>query len=90
MTGIMDNPVTNGSEGKESLSKWLQQLREVSVETNEEWSDKLGIERSAITCVKPSGTVGSWSILPVVYMLAITHIIFGLFVQTTKTHSVSS
>ena len=58
MTGIMDNPVTNGSEGKEKLSKWLQQLREVAVETNEEWSDKLGIERSAaITCVKPSGTV---------------------------------
>ena len=45
MTGIMDNPVTNGSEGKES-SKWLQQLREAPVETNEEWSDKLGIERS--------------------------------------------
>ena len=58
MTGIMDNPVTNGSEGKEKLSKWLQQLREVAVETNEEWADKLGIERSAaITCVKPSGTV---------------------------------
>ena len=58
MTGIMDNPVTNGSEGKEKLSKWLQQLREVAVETNEEWADNLGIERSAaITCVKPSCTV---------------------------------
>ena len=30
----------------------------MAVDTNKEWADKLGIERSAaITCVKPSGTV---------------------------------
>ena len=33
-------------------------LRDVAVETNKEYAEKLGIERSAsITCVKPSGTV---------------------------------
>ena len=58
MTGIMDHPVCNGSEGEEKLRKWLTEMREVAVDTNEEWADKLGIERSAaITCVKPSGTV---------------------------------
>lgn len=36
----------------------LNQLREVAVETNKEWAEKLGINQSAaITCVKPSGTV---------------------------------
>ena len=56
MTGIMDNTLTNGKEG--DLTALLDHLREVAVETNAEWADKLGIERSAaITCVKPSGTV---------------------------------
>lgn len=37
---------------------WLSQLKEVAIETNKEWADKLGIPAStAITCVKPSGTV---------------------------------
>ena len=58
MTGIMDHPTMNGSEGKKKLSKWLQELREVAIETNEEWAKKIGIENSAaISCVKPSGTV---------------------------------
>lgn len=36
----------------------LGKLREVAVETNKEWSERLGINQSAaITCVKPSGTV---------------------------------
>ena len=56
MTGIMDNTLTNGKEG--DLTAMLDRLRELAVETNAEWADKLGIERStAITCVKPSGTV---------------------------------
>lgn len=56
MTGIMDNTLTNGKEG--GLNVLLDHLREVAVETNAEWADKMGIERSAaITCVKPSGTV---------------------------------
>ena len=56
MTGIMDNTLTNGKEG--DLTAMLDHLRELAVETNAEWAEKLGIERStAITCVKPSGTV---------------------------------
>ena len=56
LTGILDNKFTNGTE--DGLEKLLDKLRTVSVETNKEWSDKLGIPRSAaITCVKPSGTV---------------------------------
>ena len=56
LTGIMDNPLTNGSKGK--LNELLEELRDVAYETNCEWADKLGVPRSAaITCVKPSGTV---------------------------------
>jgi len=56
LTGIMDNPLmTTKNEG---LANTLRYLKEVSVETNKEWSEKLGIPVStAITCVKPSGTV---------------------------------
>jgi ribonucleoside-diphosphate reductase alpha chain len=56
MTGIMDNPLTNGKE--DGLDKRLSALREIAIETNKEWATKLGINPSvAITCVKPSGTV---------------------------------
>ena len=56
LTGIMDNPLTNGS--KKGVDKLLEELRDIAYETNKEWADKLGIKRSAaITCVKPSGTV---------------------------------
>ena len=56
LTGIMDNPLTNGS--KKGLDKLLEELRDIAYETNKEWADKLGIPVSAaITCVKPSGTV---------------------------------
>jgi len=56
MTGIMDNELTNGGEG--DLDSMLQRLRQVAVDTNEVWADSLGIKQStAITCVKPSGTV---------------------------------
>ncbi len=56
LTGIMDNPLmTTKNEG---LANTLQYLKEVAVETNKEWAEKLGIPVStAITCVKPSGTV---------------------------------
>ena len=56
LTGIMDNPVmTTKNKG---LDKTLENLRNVAVVTNAEWSDRLGIPQSAaITCVKPSGTV---------------------------------
>ena len=56
LTGIMDNALmTCRNEGLEST---LEHLRTVAVDTNAEWADRLGIPRStAITCVKPSGTV---------------------------------
>ena len=56
LTGIMDNRLTT-SENR-GLKKTLEHLRSVAVDTNSEWADRLGIPRStAITCVKPSGTV---------------------------------
>jgi len=56
LTGIMDNPLmTLKNEG---LDKTLAHLKEVAVATNAEWAAKLGIPvATAITCVKPSGTV---------------------------------
>jgi len=56
LTGIMDNEYTNGKKG--DIKELLSYLREEAVKTNKEWAKKLGIEPStAITCVKPSGTV---------------------------------
>ena len=58
MTGIMDCPLLNGVNGRESRNQLLNQLREVSEQTNREFAGAFGIEASAaITCVKPSGTV---------------------------------
>ena len=56
LTGIMDNPLmTSKNKG---LEKTLDHLRQIAVSTNMEWADRLGIPAStAITCVKPSGTV---------------------------------
>ena len=57
MTGIMDHWLLGKGESKD-LAKWLEDIRDVAVDTNKEWADKLGIAQSAaITCVKPSGTV---------------------------------
>ena len=56
LTGIMDNPLMTLKNA--GLDKTLQYLKEVAVETNKQWSETLGIPVStAITCVKPSGTV---------------------------------
>ena len=56
LTGIMDNQITNGSAG--DIRFILDTLRETAIETNKEWADRFGINQStAITCVKPSGTV---------------------------------
>lgn len=59
LTGIMDHPVLNGTEGlEEDLATNLQLLRDHARSVNEEWAERLGIPASAsITCVKPSGTV---------------------------------
>jgi ribonucleoside-diphosphate reductase alpha chain len=58
LTGIMDNPLTNGKKGTKALEALLDDLRETAIETNKRWADRLGIaQATAITCVKPSGTV---------------------------------
>jgi ribonucleoside-diphosphate reductase alpha chain len=56
MTGIMDNPLmTTKNTG---LEKTLEHLKSIAVITNAEWAERLGIPvATAISCVKPSGTV---------------------------------
>ncbi|MAO21569.1 MAG: hypothetical protein CMJ25_12530 [Phycisphaerae bacterium] len=56
LTGIMDNPLmTTKNKG---LEKTLEHLKAIAVSTNAEWAERLNIPVStAITCVKPSGTV---------------------------------
>ena len=56
LTGIMDNPLMTTHNPE--LEKTLGKLRKLSVTTNIKWAGHLGIPAStAITCVKPSGTV---------------------------------
>ena len=56
LTGIMDNPITNGTDKK--LNETLCYLKKYSIVTNKEYARKWNIPQStAITCVKPSGTV---------------------------------
>lgn len=71
LTGILDNIALSGvmdrdagvanwfcGNEEKNLSNILEALKQVAVDTNKEWADKLGIPVSAaITCVKPSGTV---------------------------------
>ena len=60
LTGIMDHPVLSGQpvSGSFELTDWLTELKEVAIETNKIWAERLGINpATAITCVKPSGTV---------------------------------
>lgn len=52
LTGICDNL---GVLGRAEV---LEELRQIVIETNAEWADRLGINPSvSTTCVKPSGTV---------------------------------
>jgi len=52
LTGVCDNLEVLLGDGV------LDKLRSIAVETNVEWANRLGINPStAITCVKPSGTV---------------------------------
>lgn len=53
LTGIMDSPLTNNPQ-----KNFLSGLKQVSIDINKELAKKLKIPQStAITCVKPSGTV---------------------------------
>lgn len=57
LTGIYDNKIFYTPGAK--LNGILEELKELAVETNSIWAEKLGINASAaITCVKPSGTAG--------------------------------
>ena len=56
LTGILDCPILSPDNG--ALEGTLEELREVAVQTNKKYAKILGIPQStAITCVKPSGTV---------------------------------
>ena len=56
LTGIMDNPLMTTTNS--GLDKTLGYLKDVAINTNAEWAERLGIPvAAAITCVKPSGTV---------------------------------
>jgi len=67
LTGILDHPVMSDSDDAKAfdeladglhLPEVLTQLKQIAIDTNKEWAKKLGINQStAITCVKPSGTV---------------------------------
>lgn len=69
LTGIMDNEMLNKSFSRfvddgsrfgkvESLDILLEEMRQVSIDTNKEYAEAIGINQSAATtCVKPSGTV---------------------------------
>jgi ribonucleoside-triphosphate reductase len=55
LTGIMDHGVL--SKNVDS-PRWLEEMKQVAVDTNKKYANMLGIpQSSAITCVKPSGTV---------------------------------
>ena len=55
LTGIMDHSVLSKNTDSK---KWLEEMRQTAVDTNKEFAQLLGIpQSSAITCVKPSGTV---------------------------------
>ena len=55
LTGIMDNV---NMFNLETAPKLLEELKQTAIKTNKIWAKKFGINQStAITCVKPSGTV---------------------------------
>jgi ribonucleoside-diphosphate reductase alpha chain len=57
LTGICDHNVLNNPKHPQHVS-WLKEMEETAVITNSKWASMLGIPAStAITCVKPSGTV---------------------------------
>ena len=56
LTGIMDHKTLSNTGS--ATERFLREMKEVAVETNEHFAEVYGINQSAaITCVKPSGTV---------------------------------
>ena len=57
LTGIMDSNLTSGADTSK-LKSLLSSLKETAIETNIKWAKVFNVNPStAITCVKPSGTV---------------------------------
>lgn len=57
MTGILDNPLLNNPDDP-YLPTILEDFKDVAINTNAEFADAIGINRSAaITAIKPEGTV---------------------------------
>ncbi len=57
LTGIYDSPLTSSLD-ETIMKKRLEEFKQVAIDVNKEWADKLGINQSAaITAVKPSGTI---------------------------------
>ena len=55
LTGIMDHSILSKTVDS---PRWLEEMKQVAVDTNRKFAQMLGIPPSAaITCVKPSGTV---------------------------------
>ena len=60
LTGILDNELTSGKSAQRGMNigATLESLKEVAINSNAAMAERLGIPQStAITCVKPSGTV---------------------------------
>jgi ribonucleoside-diphosphate reductase alpha chain len=58
LTGIMDNTLLSGRGDRKYLVEVLEKLKQHAVDVNKKYAELLGIQQStAITCVKPSGTV---------------------------------
>lgn len=58
LTGQFGHHVLSGAGGMERLIEWLASAKAWAIEINGEYAKKIGIPAStAITCVKPSGTV---------------------------------
>ena len=59
LTGIMDNRFLSGDIlNQQALTDMLTNLKNHAIDTNKKWSKILGVNQAtAITCVKPSGTV---------------------------------
>ena len=57
LTGISDHKILGNPHDK-TIRGFLEILRKAAIGENQQWAQKLGINQStAITCVKPSGTV---------------------------------
>lgn len=56
LTGLRDHPILGNVN--DEAKKWLADLKHIAIQTNKKAATKLGINHAtAITCVKPSGTV---------------------------------